>query len=264
MFYTVTASADSYTFALKVSLSDNSIVLIRDKSENIIAKYSLDDIDSIEGSIHRKISSIVNEDSIKKTCDTADEEALKFLAPRLASIFSQITNKEVINIGDIEYDIYSKYICIKYDNILFIVRVRYDSGFTISLTDFTGRFENKILVNTSRNADVKKVMNMFDEEIRKLYGINDKVDNSFRLVSLKYNNKIVGYRFKSEEVSYDISIEKAKELGVSAFKVTRAIDLEDYNGLLMSKSEIKTGKCCTDISDNDELVMKLFNLIMGK
>ena len=264
MFYTVTASADSYTFALKVSLSDNSIVLIRDKSENIIAKYSLDDIDSIEGSIHRKISSIVNEDSIKKTCDTADEEALKFLAPRLASIFSQITNKEVINIGDIEYDIYSKYICIKYDNILFIVRVRYDSGFTISLTDFTGRFENKILVNTSRNADVKTVMNMFDEEIRKLYGVNDKVDNSFRLVSLKYNNKIVGYRFKSEEVSYDISIEKAKELGVSAFKVTRAIDLEDYNGLLMSKSEIKTGKCCMDISDNDELVMKLFNSIMGK
>lgn len=86
---------------------------------------------------------------------------------------------------------------------------------------------------------------------------------AWRLVALKYDGDIVGYRFKRGDEGFDISIEKAKQLGVSSFKVAKAITLEDCNGLLMSKSEIKSGKCCEDISENTELVANLFNQVVS-
>ena len=82
-----------------------------------------------------------------------------------------------------------------------------------------------------------------------------------RLVSLRHEDELVGFRFKTNIGNYDISLEVAKSLGVASYKVSKTINLKDVNGVLMSKKEIETGKLCEDISSNTELVKELFDLV---
>lgn len=83
-----------------------------------------------------------------------------------------------------------------------------------------------------------------------------------RIVALKSDNKIIGYRFKGDNIpGYDITVEAAKKFGITSLKVKKSINLKNKNGLLLSKKEIGSGNIIEDISENSELISKLISLI---
>ena len=83
------------------------------------------------------------------------------------------------------------------------------------------------------------------------------------LLALVLDEKVVAYRFKTNMGYFDITKSKAMEYGVSGYKIEKAIKLQRYNGMLVSKSEIKNKRCIPDISNCDEDCRKLFDALFN-
>lgn len=83
--------------------------------------------------------------------------------------------------------------------------------------------------------------------------------SDLRIIALKYNKRVVGYRLKGDDIgTVDISKEAAEKHGVSRFNITKVINLVESNETLISSSEKKSGTVYRDISTNDNLIDELF------
>lgn len=120
--------------------------------------------------------------------------------------------------------------------------------------------------NLTINDVARKLVGILKSKVN-LKGVEpQKSDSSdyrnLRLVALKYEDALIGFRFKADNLKgYDISVDIARVYGITAMKVPKVITLENRNGLLLSKSEISSGNIIEDISDNAELISKLFRII---
>lgn len=89
--------------------------------------------------------------------------------------------------------------------------------------------------------------------------------SGLKLIALKYNNKTVGYRFEvNDKESYDISLSVAKQYGVVSSKVSESMELQEHDGLFLSKKEIDSGNLVTEISNDKILVDRLFKNLQSK
>lgn len=82
-----------------------------------------------------------------------------------------------------------------------------------------------------------------------------------RLVGLKFNSKIVAYRFKTNKGEFDITMDAATKAGHGGIRVLTAIQLMPMNGLLLTASEKTKKVCIPDVSNCEQDVNKLFNLL---
>lgn len=130
--------------------------------------------------------------------------------------------------------------------------------------------EDDYISSDFKFTDNKVVQNCFNEFGAKSENVSTKKSNldtdsitDVKIVALKYNGKLVAYRFKTNIGCFDIDKETAQSYGVSEYKVTKAITLNKCNNLLMSNSEISGKRIIPDISSNFELCNKLFNLLFN-
>lgn len=84
------------------------------------------------------------------------------------------------------------------------------------------------------------------------------------LVALKYENRVVGYRFLAGSEKYDIDLQCASSMGISGFKVEKQVRLSSVGGLLVSNSEASRGSLVRDISSQTEFVAKLFDKLLSR
>lgn len=85
-----------------------------------------------------------------------------------------------------------------------------------------------------------------------------------RIVSLKYEGKVIAFRFKTDKGSFDMDKSAAAQYGISGIKVDKFITLQNVNGLLMSESE-KSGKSVIpDVSESEVDCLKLMNALLGE
>lgn len=70
----------------------------------------------------------------------------------------------------------------------------------------------------------------------------------------------MGYRAITEDGSkFDVDVDVVNSLGLNFSNVTQFTELQDHNGLLLSKTEIKSGKLAEDISNNKNLIKEVFS-----
>ena len=62
-------------------------------------------------------------------------------------------------------------------------------------------------------------------------------------------------------MSVHVSLEKAQQYGINSFKVEKAILLQRFNGMLLSKSEIDNGYCVPSLADNEQDSDYIFHLL---
>lgn len=82
-----------------------------------------------------------------------------------------------------------------------------------------------------------------------------------RVVSLKIDGDVVGYRFKTDVGAFDMRRSVALSYGLGGFKIERFITIESINGLFMSKSEMKSHKLIPDVSDCEADCRKLIDAL---
>lgn len=111
------------------------------------------------------------------------------------------------------------------------------------------------VIDTGKFSDLNK--NIQNESI-----VPDGI-TSITLVALKFDGVVVAYRFKTDKGYFDITRAEALKHGVSGFKIEKAIQLERFNGMLVTKSEIKNKRCIPDISGSDEDCKKLFDALFS-
>lgn len=80
-----------------------------------------------------------------------------------------------------------------------------------------------------------------------------------RVVPLKFEGKVIAYRFKTNLGAFDMSKSTAAKFNVDSIKSDKFITLERVNGILMSSTEKKIKKLVPDVSDCDEDCIKLIN-----
>lgn len=140
-------------------------------------------------------------------------------------------------------------------------------SFDFLLYDMSYQDIEKLVNKLKRLIALSKKKRLTDKSVSKAFGDgkSNKVKSSssdsteLRLITLKYNNKIVGYRFEvDDKESYDISLAVAKQHGVVSSKVSESMELQEHNGLFLSKKEIDSGNIVTEISNDKILVDKLF------
>lgn len=98
------------------------------------------------------------------------------------------------------------------------------------------------------------------EPVSKVDYIHDEI-TEITMVALRYGNKTVGFRCKTNLGYFDVSFAKASEYGVPSFKIKKAINLQQCNGFLVSNSEIKNKRFVTDISNSPNDCDKIFKAI---
>lgn len=92
----------------------------------------------------------------------------------------------------------------------------------------------------------------------------------YRVVKLEYKSTPVGYRaidLNQNSTSFDVENNAVKAIGLDLSGVSKRMCLQDYNGLLLSSSERRTGVLSQDISDNPRKVLDVFStnaLLEGK
>lgn len=82
-----------------------------------------------------------------------------------------------------------------------------------------------------------------------------------RVVSLKIDGDVVGYRFKTDVGAFDMRRSVALSYGLGGFKIEKFITIESINGLFMSKSEMKSHKLIPDVSDCEADCRKLIDAL---
>ena len=86
---------------------------------------------------------------------------------------------------------------------------------------------------------------------------------SVRIVALKYQDRVIAYRFKTNVGAFDMKKAIAEMHGISDMKVETSIKLQSVNGLLMSQKEIDKNVCIPDVSDNEEDCKKLIAALLN-
>lgn len=84
---------------------------------------------------------------------------------------------------------------------------------------------------------------------------------SIRAVALKYDGKVIAFRFKTDKGAFDMSKEAATRFGLSDLKTEKFIKLESLNGVLMSASEKQKNVFIPDVSENDIDCQRLINAL---
>lgn len=102
-----------------------------------------------------------------------------------------------------------------------------------------------------------------DEEEAAVEGVVPDGIQQIRVVALKYNGKVIAFRFKTDKGAFDMSKDVASGYGINALKTDKFIALQNINGLLMSESE-KTGKrVIPDVSECEADCRRLMNAIFN-
>ncbi|MBO6015989.1 MAG: hypothetical protein J6P60_05320 [Lachnospiraceae bacterium] len=91
----------------------------------------------------------------------------------------------------------------------------------------------------------------------------DRPIHEIRILSLKYENSTVAFRFKTDIGAFDMRKSVAFHYGLSDLKVTKMVHLESVNGMLMSPSERKAHMFVPDVSENEEDCHKLIDALLG-
>lgn len=84
---------------------------------------------------------------------------------------------------------------------------------------------------------------------------------SIRAVALKYDGKVIAFRFKTDKGTFDMSKEVATQYGLSGFKSEKFIALKNVNGILMSETEMQKNVLIPDVSENEADCRKLISTI---
>lgn len=86
---------------------------------------------------------------------------------------------------------------------------------------------------------------------------------SIRAVALKYDGKVIAFRFKTDKGSFDMSRDVASKFGINALKTDKFITLQNVNGILMSESEKSGQRVIPDVSECETDCTKLMNAIFN-
>lgn len=84
---------------------------------------------------------------------------------------------------------------------------------------------------------------------------------SIRAVALKYDGKVIAFRFKTDKGTFDMSKEAATQYGLSGFKSEKFVSLKSVNGILMSEAELQKNVLIPDVSENEVDCRKLISTI---
>ena len=82
-----------------------------------------------------------------------------------------------------------------------------------------------------------------------------------RVVALKYDGRVIAYRFKTDAGSFDMQKSVAMKFGFGDFKTETFIQLKSVGGMLMSDSECKKRRCVPDVSDDEGACKRLVDAL---
>ena len=101
--------------------------------------------------------------------------------------------------------------------------------------------ENVLDINNYSNNEADSVEENFSgfNKESSLLVVPDDI-TTIRVVALVVDNKIYGYRFKTDKGDYDMRYQDAMARGLGQYRVEKCIRLISKNGLLMSQGELKS------------------------
>ena len=150
----------------------------------------------------------------------------------------------------------------------------YKNMFALNVT------EDMPLVNIveKKDNDEGKVSDMMEQKYNTIDDNDDEYDigetrgnksllqdgiTKARVVGLTLDNLVIAYRIKTDRGSYDVTVDKAEQFGLSGYKVEKAIPLLRHNGVLVTKSELSNKRLIPNISHSPEDIRKLVDIIFS-
>lgn len=88
--------------------------------------------------------------------------------------------------------------------------------------------------------------------------------SQIRVVTLKHQDQVIAFRFKTDVGAFDMRKSVAQGYGLGGFKTDTFISLQSVGGMLMSESERRRRVCVPDVSDCPEDCQKLMNALFDK
>ena len=188
-------------------------------------------------------------------------------------INNMLINLEYYGIKDILHVNYTnneKELCLRsaYCNITYFCSV--DDG---SIDDFI----YELIEKYNSSSDLQSFSTLIDDEedvntgeeqqsMFSVMHIEDIVSDLSVVVlsKLVYEDTLIGYRFRLNNGCLDISVDKGRELGIVPYKLGKRVRLSEVNGVYASNYECTHKTLFPDISSDDDLCRKLFEIVLSQ